>query len=161
MLESGKGEGNREAGHSDECRLRMKANTRDDPAQRQRLEAADRRRDEYFAREVERGVAPEVAQEKPPEEQKESARGEKRPAEEEGREEIAKEIEENEFDLSQVSDEPTAKRARIGSRNSSTQEQAGCDEEPAQKRAREVMVTWVSARCVAGVSLAGIYCSNI
>ena len=47
------GEGNREAGHSDVSRTRMEAKIRDDPAQRQRLEAADRRRDEYLAREVE------------------------------------------------------------------------------------------------------------
>ena len=50
MLERGMDEGNREAGHSDECRARMEAKIRDDPAQRQRLEAADRRRDEYLAR---------------------------------------------------------------------------------------------------------------
>ena len=67
MLERGMDEGNCEAGHSDECRLRMEVQIRDDPAQRQRLEAADRRRDKYLAREVERGVEPEVAQEKPPE----------------------------------------------------------------------------------------------
>ena len=83
MLERGLDEGNREAGHSDECRTRMEAMIRGDPAQRQRLEAADRRRDEYLAREVEkgvdRGVEPEVAQEKPHEE--ESGRGEKRHAE--------------------------------------------------------------------------------
>ena len=72
MLERGMDEGNREAGHSDECRTRMEAMIREDPAQRQRLEAADRRRDEYLAREVERGVdkgvEPEVEQEKPQEE---------------------------------------------------------------------------------------------
>ena len=45
----------------------------EDPAQRQRLEAADRRRDDYPAREVGKGVEPEFAQEKP---QEESGRGE-------------------------------------------------------------------------------------
>ena len=74
MLERGVGEGNCEAGHSDECRVRMEAKIREDPAQRQRLEAADRR-DEYLAREVEKAVEPEVAQERP-EGKKESARGE-------------------------------------------------------------------------------------
>ena len=54
ILERSMDEGNREAGHSEECRLRMEAEIRDDPAQRQRLEAADRRRDKYLAREVER-----------------------------------------------------------------------------------------------------------
>ena len=38
-------------------------------------------------------MEPEVAQEKLPQEQKESARGEKRPVEEEGQEEIAEEVE--------------------------------------------------------------------
>ena len=145
MLDRGMDEGNREARHSDECRLRMEAKIRDDPAQRHRLEAADRRRDEELARELEKGVEPEVAQEKPPEDKKESALGEKRPAEEEAQEEIAEEIEDHEFDLPEVSDEPIAKRARVGSRNRPTQEQeatVGADEEPAQKRAREVMVTW-------------------
>ena len=64
MLERGMDEGNREAGHSDECRVRMEAKIREFIAQRQRLESANRRRDEYLAREVDRGVGPEVAQEK-------------------------------------------------------------------------------------------------
>ena len=59
-------EGHREAGYSDECRTRMEAKIRDDPAQRQRLEAADRRHDGYFAWRFERGVETEVAQKKPP-----------------------------------------------------------------------------------------------
>ena len=86
MLERGMDEENREAGHSDECRARMEANIRDDLAQTQRREAANRRRDEYLAREVEKGVEPEVAQEKQPEEKKESARGEQIFAEEGGQE---------------------------------------------------------------------------
>ena len=45
MLERGLDEGHREAGHGDECKTRMEAMIRGDPAQRQRLEAADRRRD--------------------------------------------------------------------------------------------------------------------
>ena len=73
----------------------MEAKIRDNPAQRQGLEAADRRRDKYLTRAVEKGEEPEVAQEKPPEDQKESTRGEKRPAEEEGQKENAEEIEEN------------------------------------------------------------------
>ena len=85
MLERGMDEGNREAGHSDERRLRMEAKIRDDPAQRQRLEAADRTRDEDLAREVEKAVEPDAAQEKPLDDKKESARGEKRHAEEEAR----------------------------------------------------------------------------
>ena len=80
MLERGLDEGNRKAGHSDACRTRMEDMIRGDPSQRQRLVAADRRRDEYLAREMERGVdrgvEPEVVQEKPQEE--ESGRGEKR-----------------------------------------------------------------------------------
>ena len=76
----------------------MEAMIRGDPAQRQRLEAADRRRDEYLAREVERGVdrgvEPEVVQEKPQEE--ESGRGEKRHAEgDKDQEAAADEEEEN------------------------------------------------------------------
>ena len=148
MFERGMDEGNREAGHSDECRARVEAKIRDDPAQRQRLEAADRRRDEYLAREVQKGVEPDVAQETPPEEKKESARGEKRHAEEGDQDEIVEEPGENDFDLPEVSEEPIAKRARVGSRNSPTQEQeatVGADEEPAQKWAGEVMVTWANS----------------
>ena len=48
----------------------MEGKIREDPAQRQRLEAADRRRDENLEREVERGVEPEFAQEKPQEEKR-------------------------------------------------------------------------------------------
>ena len=125
MLERGLDEGNREAGHSDECRIRMEAMIRGDPAQRQRLEAADRRRDEYLAREVEKGVdrrvEPEVAQEKPQEE--ESGRGEKRHAEgDEDQEAAADEEEENEFGLGEAEEEPAAKRARVGSRDGPTRE---------------------------------------
>ena len=75
---------------------------------------------------------------------KESARREKRPAEEGDQEEIVEEPEENEFDLPEVPHEPIAKRARVGSRNSPTQEReatVGLDEKPAQKCAPEVMVT--------------------
>ena len=41
MAERSMDEENREAGHSDDCRERMEATIREDPAQQQRLEAAD------------------------------------------------------------------------------------------------------------------------
>ena len=76
----------------------------------------------------------------------------RRPAEEGDQEEDVEEKEDHEFDLPEVLDEPIAKRARVGTLNSPAQEQeatVGADEEPAQKRAWEVMVT-----CANGIECA-------
>ena len=114
-------EGHREAGHSDDCRTRVEGTMRGDPAQRQRLDVADRRRDKYLAREVEREVEPALAQEKP---QEESGQGENIAAEDKGYQDAAAEEGEegHEFGLAQAEEEPAAKGARVGSRDGPIQE---------------------------------------
>ena len=55
MSERGDEEGYRGSNHSDECRRRMEEKIRGDEGQKHRVERADRRRDEFLAKEVAQG----------------------------------------------------------------------------------------------------------
>ena len=150
--------------HSEECRARIEKQIREDPTQAHRIRAADARRDEFMAREVERG---ETRKERPADDKKVEETKvhveEEAEAEEEEEENEERKVE-AEYELPEAKDEeaPEGKRQRVRTnseaterperpeeevrKEESTREEAETDEAwatlPPTKKPRACAVTW-------------------